>query len=76
MQKQDEKLMIAMCRIIEGKETEYKVKENGCLYYKGRMCVSDNGELKTNILKEAYNSVYAMHPGSTKMYYDLKPHYW
>ncbi len=40
------------------------------------MCVPDDGKLKTSILKEAHNSVYAMHPGSNKMYRDLKPHYW
>ncbi len=40
------------------------------------MCIPDNGKLKTSILKEAYHSVYAMHLGSTKMYHDLKPHYW
>ncbi len=71
----DGKLMIVMGRIAEGKETEYEVKENGCLYYKGRVCVPDDGVLKTNIIKEAQNNVYAMHPRSTKMYHDLKPHF-
>ncbi|KAJ9189377.1 hypothetical protein P3X46_000681, partial [Hevea brasiliensis] len=75
-QKTDEKLMVVMGKITEGKETEYKVKENGCLYYKERVCVPDDKELKTSILKEAHNSVYAMHPGSTKMYHDLKLQYW
>ncbi len=65
-----------MDRIIEGKETEYEMKDDGCLYYRERTCVPDDETLKKNILKEAHNSVYAMHPGSTKMYHDLKPHYW
>ena len=34
------------------------------------------GELKRDIMEEAHSSVYAMHPGSTKMYRTLKEHYW
>ncbi len=59
----------------EGKETGYELKENGCLYYKGKICVPKDEELKKNILKEVHNSFHAMHPGSTKMYHDLKAHY-
>ena len=33
-----------------------------------RMCVPEYGELKRDIMEEAHSSVYAMHPGSTKMY--------
>ncbi|KAJ9180944.1 hypothetical protein P3X46_009128, partial [Hevea brasiliensis] len=62
-QKVDEKLMAIMSKISEGKATDYEVKADGCLYYKGRLCVPDDGELKTSILKEAHTSVYAMHPG-------------
>ncbi len=65
-----------MEKITEGKETDYKVKEDVYLYYKGRVGIPDDGELKTSILKEAHTSIYAMHPENTKMYHDLKPHYW
>ena len=41
-----------------------------------RMCVPEYGELKREIMEEAHSSVYAMHPGSTKMYKTLKEHYW
>ena len=34
------------------------------------------GGLKEEILDEAHNSIYTMHPSSTKMYRDLKEHYW
>ncbi len=67
--------MIVIGRITKGKEIEYEVKADGCLYYKGRMCVPNDGELKKSILKEAHHSVYAMHPRSTTMYHDLKPYY-
>ena len=41
-----------------------------------RMCMSEYGELKRDIMEEAHSSAYAMHLGSTKMYKTLKEHYW
>ena len=32
--------------------------------------------LKREIMEEAHNSAYAMHPGSTKLYRTLKDNYW
>ncbi|KAL0447301.1 UNVERIFIED_CONTAM: hypothetical protein Slati_1858000 [Sesamum latifolium] len=40
------------------------------------MCVPNVEELRTEIMHEAYYAPYAMHPGSTKMYRDLRPYYW
>lgn len=51
------------------------ISDDGYLYYSKRICVPNTGELKQSILIEAHNSPYAMHPGSTKMYQDLKVHY-
>ena len=33
-------------------------------------------ELRKRILTEAHSSKYAMHLGATKMYHNLKTHYW
>ena len=33
-------------------------------------------EIKKQILCETYNTPYVMHPGITKMYRDLKKHFW
>ena len=33
-------------------------------------------ELRKEIMKEAHFSAYSIHPGSTKMYHDLKDTYW
>ncbi|KAL0401648.1 UNVERIFIED_CONTAM: hypothetical protein Slati_4194700 [Sesamum latifolium] len=41
-----------------------------------RMCVPNVGELRTEIMHEAHYAQYAMHPGGTKMYRDLRPYYW
>ena len=50
--------------------------ENGVIFYQGRLCVPDVGELRQHILAEAHNSRYSIHPGATKMYRDLREVYW
>ena len=52
------------------------VSEDGTLLYGGRLYVPNVEVLKREIMEEAYNSSYAMHPGSTKMYRTLKDNYW
>ena len=75
-QKNDEKIIAIVNYNRVGKETEFIVKEDGFLYYRDRVCVHNDDELKKSILKEAHNGSFAMHPGSTKMYQDLKTSYW
>jgi hypothetical protein len=38
--------------------------------------VLETGDLRETILREAHNSNYSIHPGSTKMYQGLKQRYW
>ena len=45
---------------------------DGVLCYQGGLCVPDVGELRQNILAEAHNSRYPIHPGATKMYHDMR----
>ena len=56
----------------DGDETEFSVKEAGCMYFLNILCVPDNKELKKKLLFEAHNTVFTMHPGGNKMYPDLK----
>nr|GFA19915.1 hypothetical protein [Tanacetum cinerariifolium] len=42
----------------------------------GRIWIMNNKELKKLLLDEAHKSKYSIHPGATKMYYNLKPNYW
>ena len=44
-------------------------------YKGGRICVSNDEKIKKLILYEAHNTLYAKHPGTTKMYRDLKKHF-
>ena len=48
----------------------------GYLYHKGRLVVAKIPELRESILIEAHKSKFVVHPGSTKMYQDLKRQYW
>jgi hypothetical protein len=48
----------------------------GILWFEDRLVVPKNRDLKKGILDEAQLSKFSMHPGSTKMYQDLKPLYW
>ena len=48
------------------------MNEDGVFYYKDRVCVPDDNDLRKDILEEAHSGSFAIHPGSTKMYQDLK----
>ena len=54
----------------------FSQRVDGVLCYHGRLCVPDVGELRQQILAEAHNSRYSIHPGATKMYRDLREVYW
>ena len=75
-QKNDEKIFVIVNQSREGKETEFIVNDDGFVYYRDRVCVPNDDELKKSIPKEAHSGSFAMHPGSTKMYQDLKTSYW
>ena len=75
-QKNDEKISAIVNQSREGKETEFTVNEDGFVYYRDRVCVPNDDELKKFILEEAHSGSFAMHPDSTKMYQDLKTSYW
>ena len=49
---------------------------DGIVRYQDRLCVPDVDDLRTKIVAKAYGSRYSIHPGSTKMYHDLKNIYW
>ncbi|MCI44381.1 hypothetical protein A2U01_0065620, partial [Trifolium medium] len=53
-QKKDQKLTERLMLINEGKETDFKVDENGIIKYRGRVCVPDVPELKKMILEEGH----------------------
>nr|GEX39550.1 putative reverse transcriptase domain-containing protein [Tanacetum cinerariifolium] len=49
---------------------------NGTLCLNGRRWLPCYGDLKTMIMHESHKSKYSIHPGSDKMYQDMKRLYW
>jgi hypothetical protein len=62
--------------ITKGRVPEFTEDEQGTIWFKDRICVPKIDSLRETILKEAHDSDYSIHPGSTKMYQDLKQKYW
>jgi hypothetical protein len=65
--------------MIEQKVDKYKCfcqDSKGILWFGDRLVVPKNPELRKKILDEAHLSKFSMHPGSNKMYYDLRSLYW
>lgn len=58
------------------KYSNFLVDTIGILRMHGELCVSDNVELKGEIMNEVHRSSHTVHPGDTKMYQDLRSHYW
>ena len=75
-QKNDEKIAAIVNQSREGKETEFTMNDDGFVYYRDRVCVPNDDELKKSILEEAHKRSFSMHSGSTKMYQDLQTSYW
>jgi hypothetical protein len=63
-------------RIDEGRPSEFNLGESGSLWFQKRFCVPDIAEIKELTLREAHETPYSIHPGSTKMYMDLKELFW
>nr|AAQ56440.1 putative polyprotein [Oryza sativa Japonica Group]AAQ56491.1 putative polyprotein [Oryza sativa Japonica Group] len=59
-----------------GKARDFHEDGHGTIWLGERLCVPDDKELKDLILTEAHQTQYSIHPGSTKMYQDLKEKFW
>jgi hypothetical protein len=54
----------------------FRKDDQGVIWFKDCIVVPKDDEVRQQILDEAHLSWYSIHPGSTKMYQDLKQHYW
>jgi hypothetical protein len=65
-------------RIQEGDPKVACIREDAehILWFKDRLVVPKKEALKRKILDEAHMSRYSIHPGSTKMYHDLRQQFW
>ncbi|WVZ89539.1 hypothetical protein U9M48_035923 [Paspalum notatum var. saurae] len=62
--------------INDKKKACFKLDEEGVLWFKNRLVVPKDMELRKKILDEAHTSMFTLHPGSNKMYQDLKQKFW
>ena len=62
--------------IAEGRGPHFSVDEHGVVRYKDRLVVPFSKELRRKILSEAHHSKLSIHPGSNKMYHDLRHLNW
>ncbi|KAL0320173.1 UNVERIFIED_CONTAM: hypothetical protein Sradi_5278800 [Sesamum radiatum] len=63
-------------KIKQGKQPNFLIRTDGVMVNRGRVCVPDVEGLREEIMQEAHNAPYTMHPGTTKMYQNLRPYYW
>ena len=75
LRKNDEELKKNVQLVRDNDKTDFSVREDESLYFQNRLYVPTNNELKKELLHEAHNSVFTMHPGGNKMYRDLKQYY-
>jgi hypothetical protein len=54
----------------------FRKHDQGIIWFNDRIVVPKDAEVRQQILDEAHLSRYSIHPESTKMYQDLKQHYW
>jgi hypothetical protein len=77
-QRNDEGMSDIKRRIQEGDLNVAYFREDveGVLWFKDKLVVPKKATLKKKILDEAHTSRYSIHPGSTKMYHDLRQQFW
>jgi hypothetical protein len=75
-QKNDEKISEIWQLILEGRGKDFQEDAEGVIWFKDRLCVPNVQSIRELILKEAHESAYSIHPGSEKMYQDLKKKFW
>jgi ribonuclease HI len=60
----------------EGKYKCFRIDPEGVLWFNERIVVPKDHKLRRQIMDEAHLSKFSIHPGSTKMYQDLKQNFW
>ncbi|KAK8931451.1 hypothetical protein KSP39_PZI016502 [Platanthera zijinensis] len=71
----DPKMAEIWISVQSGQKERFSIQDE-LLFHDGRVCIPDVSHLREDILFEAHNSRYSIHPGSSKMYADLKKTVW
>ncbi|KAA0046203.1 DNA/RNA polymerases superfamily protein [Cucumis melo var. makuwa] len=54
------------------RDEDFSISSDDGLTFGGCLCVPEDSAVKTELLTEAHSSPFTMHPGSTKIYQDLR----
>ncbi|RVW53997.1 Transposon Tf2-12 polyprotein [Vitis vinifera] len=65
-----------MEEVKRGSKPDFVLSNDEILRFGTRLCVPNDEDLKRELLEEAHCSKFAIHPGRTKMYKDLRQNYW
>ena len=76
LQQEDDFCQRKKTQVEQGLSEGFQINDDGTLWLNGHLVVPLIGDIRHRLLKAAHNSSYTMHPGSTKMYHDLRRHYW
>jgi hypothetical protein len=63
-------------KVRSGQQTNFSIDDTDVLWFKNRLVVPMVPELRQLMLDEAHKTKFSIHPGSNKMYQDLKPRFW
>nr|GFB43800.1 retrotransposon protein, putative, Ty3-gypsy subclass [Tanacetum cinerariifolium] len=73
-QKEDSKIWTIVKNL--DKQVEFRLDDDNVLWQGTRLCVPNDATLGEALLTEAHSSPFSIHTGSTKIYHDLKQHFW
>jgi hypothetical protein len=77
-QRNDEDIQIIKQKLAEGdpKYTYFQKDHKDVIWFGKRLVVPVDPEIRKTIFDEAHMPKFSIHPGSTKMYQDLKQNFW
>ncbi|GKC36694.1 putative reverse transcriptase domain-containing protein [Tanacetum coccineum] len=66
----------APTEMLRGLDAQFERNDDGGLYFMDQIWIPLARNVRTLIMDEAHTSKYYVHPGTNKMYYDLRDLYW
>ncbi|XP_075481121.1 uncharacterized protein LOC142521830 [Primulina tabacum] len=75
-QQNDKKLLEMKSKAELKGNFEFGLNSDALMTFRGRICVPTSDNIRRDVLIEAHNTPYSIHPGNTKMYQDLRRLFW
>ena len=76
LQKTNDGIFHITRKMKEEETKHFRLGVRGVLWFRDRLVVPKDRELRNQILEEAHSSNLSIHPSSSKMYQDLKTCFW